>query len=93
MRLSPLADTIVLLSRADPEDPAGLCLSVCREPSRIKKRCAKFILEKTFRELTFRGVRRIRENRENYVPREFGRNTALTCTCMYCKKCVVVLTT
>ena len=69
---SLLADTIVLLSRANPEDPAALCQSVCREPSWIKKRCAKFILEKTFRELTFRGARRIRENRENYVPRKFG---------------------
>ena len=39
MRLtSPLADAIVLLSRADPEDPVALCQSVSREPSQIIKR-------------------------------------------------------
>ena len=38
---SPLADAIVLLLRAYPEDLVALCQSVCREPSRIIKRCAK----------------------------------------------------
>ena len=40
-----------------------------------------------FRELNFRGLLRIREKRENYAPRKFGRirynkaNEAITCTC------------
>ena len=48
---SLLADAIVLLSRADPEDPVALCCqSVCREPLRIIKRCVKHFASLIFAE-------------------------------------------
>ena len=34
-------------------------------------RCLR-VCDETFRELNFRGLRPIRENRENYTPQKFG---------------------